>query len=248
MTAQYDQRFMDYADVSSRHSAEVISALIGRALAPGSVLDVGCARGTWLAAWQERGATDVQGIDGAHVDLTSLRIDRERFLAHDLSQPFDLGRGFDLVQSLEVAEHIPAERAQTFVDNLVRHARGAILFSAAPPGQGGEHHVNEQPYDYWRVMFAAHGYRACDVIRPAIASDHRISFWYRYNLLLYLDAATAARLPEWSGALLPEGQPIRDLSPLWFKARKQVIRWLPSALRDGLARAKAVWMAQRSRG
>ena len=45
------------------------------------------------------------------------------------------------------------EHADTFVQNLVRHASGAILFSAAPPGQGGEFHVNEQPYEYWRGKF-----------------------------------------------------------------------------------------------
>jgi SAM-dependent methyltransferase len=247
MTAQYDQSFMDYADVSSRHSAEVITALIADALAPSSVLDVGCARGTWLAAWRARGAVDVQGLDGSHVDLARLRIDRERFLPLDLSESFDLGRRFDLVQSLEVAEHIPAERARTFVDNLVRHARGAILFSAAPPGQGGEHHVNEQPYDYWRELFQAHGYRVCDAIRPAISGDRGISFWYRYNALLYLDPSTAGRSPKWSQALVPDDQPITDRSPLWFKARKQVIRRLPAGVRDGLARAKAIWMARLNR-
>jgi hypothetical protein len=33
-----------------------------------------------------------------------------------------------------------------------------VLFSAAPPGQGGEHHVNERTYEFWRGLFARHGY------------------------------------------------------------------------------------------
>jgi hypothetical protein len=35
-----------------------------------------------------------------------------------------------------------------FVYCLARHARRFVLFSAAPPGQGGEFHVNERPFEY----------------------------------------------------------------------------------------------------
>ena len=50
--------------------------------------------------------------------------------------------------------------AAGFVDNLVRHG-DVILFSAAVPHQGGEHHVNEQPPEYWRELFARPGLRRC---------------------------------------------------------------------------------------
>ncbi|MDP6884692.1 MAG: hypothetical protein QF830_11185, partial [Rhodospirillales bacterium] len=43
--------------------------------------------------------------------------------------------------SLEVAEHLPPDAAETFVATLVAHGR-LVLFSAAPPGQGGLNHVN----------------------------------------------------------------------------------------------------------
>ena len=36
---------------------------------------------------------------------------------------------------MEVAEHLPGERAAGFVDDLANHGY-AIMFSAAPPGQG----------------------------------------------------------------------------------------------------------------
>jgi 2-polyprenyl-3-methyl-5-hydroxy-6-metoxy-1,4-benzoquinol methylase len=131
-----------------------------------SVLDVGCATGTSLAAWLEAGVPDIRGIDGSYVDPSQLDIEERLFTAGDLSLPISLNRTFDLVQSLEVAEHINPDAAATFVDTLVQHSNGLILFSAAPPGQGGESHINERPYDFWRRLFGHRGYEPFDYIRP----------------------------------------------------------------------------------
>jgi 2-polyprenyl-3-methyl-5-hydroxy-6-metoxy-1,4-benzoquinol methylase len=64
-------------------------------------------------------------------------------MAQSLDSPLDLGRAFDLVISLEVAEHLPESAADAFIDSLVRHG-DVILFSAAIPFQGGHRHINEQ--------------------------------------------------------------------------------------------------------
>jgi SAM-dependent methyltransferase len=114
-----------------------------------SVVDFGCGSGVWLAAWQRLVVDDVIGVDGEQA-RSSLKISAERFLAADLRKPIRLGRRFDLAQSLEVAEHLPPQSASVFVETLTTHAP-LILFSAAVPGQGGEHHVNEQPPEYWRA-------------------------------------------------------------------------------------------------
>ena len=91
------------------------------------------------------------GVDGPYVDRCKLLIDAGDFHAADLAAPIDLGRQFDLVQSLEVAEHLPAAKAEQFVETLTAHG-SRILFSAAVPGQGGENHINEQLPDYWRAL------------------------------------------------------------------------------------------------
>jgi SAM-dependent methyltransferase len=236
---EYDSGFMAYADKSSRYSAQVISSLVREALHVTSVLDVGCARGTWLRAWKEAGVHDFQGVDGAYV-MESLVIPHERFLGTDLAGPINLARRFDLVQSLEVAEHIPPESAEQFVDNLVAHSAGFVLFSAAPPGQGGEHHVNEQPYEYWREKFGRRGFQAFDYVRPRIAGDGHVSFWYRFNILLYADERRVEQLPEIvRSARIPAELPIPDVSPTWFRARKQLVRLLPRHLQQKLAALKA---------
>ena len=245
MSHQYNPAFMTYADRTSRLAAQAVAALLGKWFSLRSVLDVGCAKGTWLSVWRDAGTSNIQGVDGDYVDRETLVIAAQQFVAKDLSQPFDLSRQFDLVQSLEVAEHINAAAAGTFVDNLVRHASGLILFSAAPPGQGGEFHVNEQPYDYWRQKFADRGYIVCDCLRPLLAGNQQVSFWYRYNTLLYVHQARLAAVHrDVRATVIPDDAPIRDVSPGMFQLRKALVRRLPSSAREWLARSKARYFAR----
>lgn len=240
MSHQYDSEFMSYTDQSSRHSATVICKLLKDLLPIHSVLDIGCAKGTWLAIWADTGVETIRGVDGAYVDQSSLVIPKDRFTSADLSSELHLAETFDLVQSLEVAEHISSASADIFVDNLVRHSNGLILFSAAPPGQGGEFHVNEQPYDYWQSKFAHHGYQAIDCIRPQLQGQSKISFWYRYNTVLYAHKNKLSSLPaQITDCLVADGLPIPDISPIWFKLRKKVVSLLPASTRNYLAVMKS---------
>jgi hypothetical protein len=133
------------------------------------------------------------GIDGTHVDMKLLLVPRERFRQLDLQKPWDVGRRFDLVQSLEVAEHLPVHSAQDFIRCLCAHG-DVVLFSAAQPGQGGEGHINERKPSYWAKLFAVHSYAAFDCIRPLVVHDRSIDPWYRFNTLLYANAAGVKRL------------------------------------------------------
>lgn len=235
---KYDAAFFDHATQGSLASARRVSDAIKRIFPVASVLDVGCAQGVWLSVWRDGGAA-VQGVDGDYVDRARMLIDPADFHAHDLSTPFDLGRRFDLAQSLEVAEHLPASRAAGFVADLTRHA-DAVLFSAAPPGQGGEHHINEQPYEYWRDLFAARGYALFDCLRPLVRDDPAVSPWYRHNLFLYLTESAAANVPDYVRLFrVPEGAPIVDVSPLTYRARKALVKRLPYWASQALARAKS---------
>lgn len=236
---QYDSAFFRYTTASNDHSAKTVAELVGGWLRPASVVDFGCAQGAWLAAWQQAGVATVQGVDGDYVDRKSLRIAADAFVARDLAQPIDLKRRFDVAMSVEVAEHLAAAVAAPFVATLCQHA-DIVLFSAAPPGQGGEHHLNEQPYGYWRDLFAAQGYGCFDAIRPQLVDDSKIQPWYRYNLFLYANPAGVLRLPGPVAALrIPPGTTVPDISPLPYQLRKALVRTLPPALADHLARAKA---------
>jgi len=50
---------------------------------------------------------------------------------------------FDLAVSMEVAEHLPEQVSEPYIDLLTRLSR-VVVFTAARPGLGGSDHVNEQ--------------------------------------------------------------------------------------------------------
>ena len=235
--SKYDSDFFAYTSSKNEFAAEAISKLVTELLQPGSVCDVGCGEGVWLRAYQRHGVSKVLGVDGGYVDRSRLRIDPSLFLARDLSRSLDIPGRFELVQSIEVAEHLPQARASQFVECLATLGE-RVLFSAAVPGQGGLDHVNEQPLSYWRALFAARGFDAYDLVRPRVEGEGRISSWYRFNLLLYVSRAAAGQLPEAVRATrVPESSPLRDYSPLWYRARKRLVAALPYAVRQTLARA-----------
>ncbi len=86
------------------------------------------------------------------------------------------------------------------------------MFSAAIPGQGGRGHKNEQWQSYRATHFAANGFDAFDVFRPALQRDRRILPWFRQNVLLFLREGTARARdlsddrvkPEDTDMILPE--------------------------------------------
>lgn len=235
----YNADFYDYISQGSRASAETVAPLLLGEMAISSLLDVGAGNGSWAAAWLAHGVADVLAVDGDYVDTAQLAIARNCFRSHDLTQPLDLGRRFDLVQSLEVAEHIDAARADTFVETLTRHG-DIILFSAAVPHQGGEFHVNEQPPEYWRRKFARAGYACFDWLRGELAGKTEVKPWYRFNTLIYANAAGEARLSERVRATrVGDGTPVPLRGDLAWHARRAAVALIPDKGIHLIARAKA---------
>jgi SAM-dependent methyltransferase len=242
----YDANFFAWTNLAVAQSSREIVALLMTSLQPRSVLDVGCGQGVWLRAWREAGARRVLGLDGAYVDQERLLVPRTNFLVTDLSQPFDLGERFDLVQSLEVAEHLLPSAATAFVDSLTRHG-DVVVFSAAVPGQGGEYHVNERPLEYWRGLFRQHGYVCFDPIRPAVRHKAAVQPWYRYNTLLYANEAAAARLPEMLACTrVAEDERLREGGNMQWRMRRAALRLLPAKAVDYIARRRAAWVAKKA--
>ena len=232
---RYGALFYEYIRHGSLRSASALLPHVVNALAISSVLDVGCGAGAWLAAYRSLGVSDHIGVDGDYVDRSMLLVETARFLPRDIATPFDLGRQFDLVQCLEVGEHVPIEASAMLMDNIVRHGK-RVLFSAAVPGQGGEDHINEQPYEFWRKLFAERSYRLFDFVRPLVQRDYRIEPWYRYNVLFFCRDDVIGELPPAvAAAAVPGNVSVRDYSPTGYRLRKAVMRSLSPRLVSVLA-------------
>lgn len=235
---QYNSDFYRFLASFATRSAEQIVPLLTASIPIHSVADFGCGHGAWLNVWRKMGAA-VMGVDGPYVAAQHLMIDPHEFRAADLSERIDLGRQFDLVQSLEVAEHLPASQADGFIKTLTAHGH-LILFSAAVPGQGGEHHVNERPLEYWRNKFREHRYVAIDYIRPLVPANPLIQHWYRYNIVLYAEESHMRDLPDQvRGCRVAKDEKLRNYWPLHYRTRQAVIRQLPRGAVDFLSRTIA---------
>jgi trans-aconitate methyltransferase len=181
----YNQLFYAVQRERSGRSAQEVVSLVNKLLQPKSVVDVGCGIGAWLGVWREQGVTDVLGIDGDWVDRGMLQIPKDQFVAHDLSQPYEIDRSYDLAMSLEVGEHLDSGDTDAFVDLLTSLAP-VVLFSAAIPNQGGQHHVNERWQGDWAKDFERRGYLAVDCVRPQIWDNENVQVWYRQNIVVYV--------------------------------------------------------------
>lgn len=198
--SRYSRPWHEHLDESARRSAKVIAPLVADLINPQSVVDVGCGLGAWLSAFQECGVDDILGIDGEHIDPAWLSIPETCFLACDLSNPPAIERRFDLVVCLEVAEHLPERSSRDFVGFLTGLGPN-VLFSAAIPFQGGEHHVNEQWPDYWARQFEERDYVVVDCVRSLVWQDPAVEWWYSQNIFLFVhkdELSVRPRLEELS--------------------------------------------------
>jgi SAM-dependent methyltransferase len=164
---------------------EIVPEII-KLLNPKSVIDIGCGIGTFIYCFKEQGISDVLGIDGpwCNKELINKFLTEDEFLETNLENKLVLDKKFDLVISLEVAEHLSENSADIFVENLISSGN-VILFSAAIPMQGGQNHINEQWLDYWEIKFLKHGYYLRDVIRPIFWDNPKVFWWYKQNMVLF---------------------------------------------------------------
>lgn len=234
----YRSESCGYDPIGSLASARTVVPIVLRHLKPLTILDVGCGTGAWVRAYQDAGASYVVGVDGDCVRPEHLLFNPSRFHALDVSGVFRLPRQFDLVQCLEVAEHLPPSCSEALVDNLVAHGP-VVIFSSAPPGQGGVNNVNERPYEYWRDLFAARGYGLFDFLRPAIRFRMRVEPWYRYNLLVFVhDEAVDSLEPAVAATRVHPGGCVPDWAPAAWRMRRRILSVLPPSLVTRMAVAQ----------
>lgn len=148
----YTKRFFAHRGDHSWRAPIVCSTIVETIPNVKRIIDCGCGDGDLVNEFLNMGL-DAYGIEGTFNCEEVLKMPLQKLIVADLRLPLHSRIGeYDVALSLEVAEHIEEEFADTYVSNLCRLS-DRVLISAAPPGQGGHGHVNCQPAIYWVAKF-----------------------------------------------------------------------------------------------
>jgi SAM-dependent methyltransferase len=139
-------------------SAKYIVPDLVSVFSPSRVLDVGCGACNFANLLMPH-VESVTAVDGS-AESERHAAPGVGWIHHDLRLPLQVGREFDTVLCLEVAEYLDGEYSRVLVNSLARHTSqyGTVVFCAARIGQGGLGHVNEQPPEYWEHLWESVGF------------------------------------------------------------------------------------------
>jgi hypothetical protein len=191
----YGHDFYDGQQAGSVASARRILSILREHYDFETVCDVGTGIGTWLTAAHELGKVALVGFDGPWAIEHPARCTAAAFFPVDLNEKITVADRFDLVISVEVAEHLDPARGPGFVHDLCR-AGDVVLFSAALPRQPGDGHVNCRSHAYWVDLFRQQGYVCLDLFRPRVWHDPAVEPWYAQNCFLFVNSTQRERFGD----------------------------------------------------
>lgn len=260
----YDAAWFANRNQGLRESAEtvlgsVLELLRSRDCPVSSVVDVGAGLGTWLAVARDLGVDDVVAVEGEWVRGLQTDVPQSHYVFADVGDALTMPRRFDLAISLEVAEHVPEAKASNLIENIAAFS-DVVLFSAAVPGQGGKHHVNERWPEYWAHLFGRKDFVPYDLLRWRLWGDDRVRFWYRQNLILFVrrDREALCRALDalsWRD-VLPSAPPAVVHPELYARLTRfydrpalgWLLRRLPGALSRAISRRSRRMLGSRRKG
>jgi len=186
-TKIYDQAFFANSLRFEGQSAQNFVKILIKHFLPKSIIDIGCGIGIYLAEFAKNNI-DILGYDGSPAAIAGSLIG-DKIKSHDLCQPLELNRQFDLCLCLEVAEHLEPACGQTLINTLTDLSK-TIIFTAATPGQGplSLGHINEQPPKYWQKLFEKKNFMLNKKLTEKIKREMKeikIVWWLTKNLMIY---------------------------------------------------------------
>ena len=169
-----------------RHKCDfILAGAIGMCFKPERVADVGCGSGMYCKIFRDGfGWNTVHGFEGTP-DIKSLNIYDEIF-EFDLTNRMDRFENYyDLVISLEVGEHIPAEFESIFIDNIDYISSKDLVLSWAIPGQkSASGHVNTRSNDYVIDKFVNKGF-CFDKKKTKFFRSRYYYKWFRNTVMVF---------------------------------------------------------------
>lgn len=203
-----EKRFVENASYS-RAYYESLEGFVGDSCAqlgsalmdefrPESAVDVGCGSGGFSVALLEAGCRTISAFD---YSSDAAEMARSKGLPRveriDLTRTKVIPAKGDICLCIEVAEHIPECHAPRLC-GLLSEVAPILIFTAAPPGQGGHHHVNEKPRDYWIDLMHRINmeYDGESVARIRRIIDGNVAKMYASNLMVFRRLGTQGPAAE----------------------------------------------------
>ena len=170
------------------NAAKVVSAILEVFPETASFIDVGCGSGAFAAEFTRQGLRTI-GLEHSRHGVELARRQGVDCRPFDVAGPVagQIREMADLVYSFEVAEHVPASLANSFV-HFMTCLGPLVIFTAAQPGQGGIGHINEQPLNYWREKFERAGFRQSIAETETLRAGFKkreTSYWFFKNAAVF---------------------------------------------------------------
>jgi hypothetical protein len=147
-----------------------------------TVIDVGCCGGHFILSLLRQGVMTI-GVD-AHQDAPPCL--GAPILLRDATLELDVPLRADAVICWEMAEHVPAEKADVLAENLTKMS-DIIFFSAGVPGYDGAHgHQNCQVPEYWEKKFDNLGFSVDSILPWRQALKELVEAKYRESYLWWI--------------------------------------------------------------
>ena len=187
----YNESFFGWDNnaLQQQQLAQYLVPKIVERFRPKYVLDIGCGSGQWLDEYRKY-KVRTRGIESASAAWVSMsKKTQKNVLKWDLRNKLKKTYKPDLVQSLEVAEHIEEDYADVFIYNLVKHNADIIFLTAATPEQHGNQHVNCQEREYWMAKMKNNGYLFDqDILNEVLAwgTLEKSPVWWSSNLMVFI--------------------------------------------------------------
>jgi glycosyltransferase involved in cell wall biosynthesis/2-polyprenyl-3-methyl-5-hydroxy-6-metoxy-1,4-benzoquinol methylase len=173
----------DYAQMEQEEpeTAKSLASFIKDTYGSPKVIDLGCGPGVFVNALR------AQGIEAVGFDIDERVKGKPHLYQINLLNLVDPS---DIILCLEVAEHIPENKADDLVSSVVRNLKdpGTLFWSAAVPGQSGHGHINCQPKEYWQTKFEAKGLiRQIGIEQAVIEKVQQQPHlgWFTQNLMVF---------------------------------------------------------------
>src|SRR3989344_343351 len=188
LKAIYTNTFLDNENQGNilKNTPQIVAEFIEQNIKPASVIDFGCGTGIYLKELEKRGI-EIFGLDGSASALKNSVIKPGLTKLADLTVDLDLDKRYSCAICFEVAEHIPTKFSDTLVGNIVKTS-DIVLFSAAPKGQGGVGHINEQNPEFWQQLFKKRGLLVDQALTDkcrAYFKDQGAIFWLTGSATIY---------------------------------------------------------------